>query len=68
MNWRAELFPALTTHDSQRFELTVAHTHAHGDHIAGDGLFLGRPSTDLITPNVGSVISRFGFSDCPTTR
>ena len=46
-------------------ELTVAHTHAHGDHIAGDGLFLGRPFTDLITPNVGSVISRFGFSDWP---
>ena len=46
-------------------DLTVAHTHAHGDHIAGDGLFLGRPSTDLITPTVGSVISHFGFSDWP---
>ena len=46
-------------------ELTVAHTHAHGDHIAGDSLFLGRPPTDVIMPNVPGVISRFGFSDWP---
>lgn len=46
-------------------QLTVAHTHAHGDHIAGDGQFLGRPFTDVVTPNVGSVISFFGFSDWP---
>ena len=28
-------------HPRERYELIVAHTHGHGDHVAGDGQFAG---------------------------
>jgi hydroxyacylglutathione hydrolase len=47
------------------YELVVAHTHAHGDHVAGDGLFADRPSTTVVGPEVSAVGQFFGFSDWP---
>lgn len=47
------------------YELVVAHTHAHGDHIAGDGQFADRPNTTVVGVDLESVRSFFGFTDWP---
>lgn len=47
------------------YELVVAHTHAHGDHIAGDAQFADRPSTRVVGTDLEDVTSFFGFSDWP---
>ncbi|GLZ33871.1 hypothetical protein Lesp02_60590 [Lentzea sp. NBRC 105346] len=41
--------------------LQVVHTHAHGDHVAGDGQF-----TDVVAPTLDAVIEFFGFTDWPS--
>jgi hydroxyacylglutathione hydrolase len=46
-------------------ELIVAHTHSHGDHIAGDEQFAGRPRTTVVGTGVEDVIAFFGFSSWP---
>lgn len=46
-------------------ELVVAHTHAHGDHIAGDGSFADRPQTTVVGTDPSEVKSFFGFSRWP---
>jgi len=46
-------------------ELVVAHTHAHGDHIAGDAQFRNRPHTTLVEPTPAAVQAYFGFRDWP---
>ncbi|WP_052371834.1 hypothetical protein [Amycolatopsis taiwanensis] len=33
------------------YELVVAHTHAHGDHVAGDAQFDGHPATIVMPPD-----------------
>jgi glyoxylase-like metal-dependent hydrolase (beta-lactamase superfamily II) len=43
-------------------ELLVAHTHGHGDHVAADGQFAGRPATTLVRPGAASVARFFGFT------
>ncbi len=45
--------------------LTVAHTHAHGDHVAGDGQFLGQPNTTVVGKTQAQVAAFFGFTDWP---
>jgi hydroxyacylglutathione hydrolase len=47
------------------YELVVAHTHSHGDHIAGDGQFADRPLTTVVGTDVDSVRRFFGFEDWP---
>lgn len=43
--------------------LLIAHSHSHGDHLAGDGQF---PSTtDRVLPNLASIKSRFDLPDWP---
>lgn len=42
-------------------QLIVAHTHAHGDHTSGDNQFRGLPNTVLVSPDLKSVQSFFGF-------
>jgi hydroxyacylglutathione hydrolase len=46
--------------------LRVAHTHAHGDHVASDARFAGQPSTTLIGTGVGAVAAAFGIEPWPT--
>jgi glyoxylase-like metal-dependent hydrolase (beta-lactamase superfamily II) len=46
-------------------ELVVAHSHAHGDHVAGDGAFAGRPHTTVVGPEVADVQAFFGIDDWP---
>lgn len=45
--------------------LVVAHTHAHGDHRAGDESFAGRPDTVVVGTDPASVREFFGFDDWP---
>lgn len=47
------------------YELVVAHTHGHGDHVAGDGQFDGRPLTTVVPGEVEAVREFFGFADWP---
>jgi hydroxyacylglutathione hydrolase len=47
------------------YPLVVAHTHAHGDHIAGDGLFDGREATTIVGTSVPEVVEFFGFRTWP---
>jgi hydroxyacylglutathione hydrolase len=55
----------LAEHPRQGLELVVAHTHGHGDHVAGDGQFRDRPATTLVPADPESVRSFFGIVDWP---
>jgi glyoxylase-like metal-dependent hydrolase (beta-lactamase superfamily II) len=55
----------LADHPRPAYELVVAHTHAHGDHIAGDAQFADRPSTTVVAPDLAAVRAFFGLTDRP---
>jgi hydroxyacylglutathione hydrolase len=55
----------LAEHPRDGYELVVAHTHGHGDHVAGDGQFAGRPATTIIGREPEAVREFFGFTDWP---
>ena len=46
--------------------LVVAHTHAHGDHTAGDKGFDGMPGTTLVAATVEAEQKAFGIGEWPT--
>jgi hydroxyacylglutathione hydrolase len=48
------------------YELVVAHSHSHGDHIAGDAQFADRPLTTVVGTDVDSVRRFFGFDAWPS--
>ncbi len=50
------------------FPLVVAHSHAHGDHVAGDDQFRTRPNTRIVGHSWEEVASLFGISDWPLER
>jgi glyoxylase-like metal-dependent hydrolase (beta-lactamase superfamily II) len=45
--------------------LLVAHTHAHGDHVASDGRFRGQPRTTVVGTSVAAVQAAFGINAWP---
>ncbi len=47
------------------YPLTVAHTHAHGDHVAGDHLLADRPRTTVVGHSPRAVASFFGLDPWP---
>jgi len=47
------------------YGLLVLHTHAHGDHVAGDGQFTGRPNTVIVGAARDAAWSYFGFAAEP---
>jgi glyoxylase-like metal-dependent hydrolase (beta-lactamase superfamily II) len=47
------------------YELVVAHTHGHGDHVAGDGQFADRARTTVVGHGVAAVQQFFGFHSWP---
>lgn len=51
--------------DTPGYQLVVAHTHGHGDHVAGDGDFAGRPGTTVVGSAVDAVQAYFGFTGWP---
>ena len=55
----------LTEHPREGYELVVAHTHGHGDHVAGDPQFAGRPRTTVVPRELDAVKEYFGFADWP---
>ncbi len=55
----------LDANPREGYELVVAHTHGHGDHVAGDGQFAGRPLTTVVSPAVEAVRQFYGFTDWP---
>jgi hydroxyacylglutathione hydrolase len=46
--------------------LVVAHTHAHGDHIAGDGEFAGSPDVTVVGHKPEDVATFFKIKSWPT--
>jgi hydroxyacylglutathione hydrolase len=56
----------LAAHPRETYGLVVAHTHGHGDHVAGDAQFDGRPDTTLVPADVASAAAFFGFVKWPT--
>jgi hydroxyacylglutathione hydrolase len=56
----------LADHPRADYQLVVAHTHAHGDHIAGDATFADRPDTVVVGTSPEDVQEFFGFDTWPT--
>ena len=46
--------------------LVVAHSHAHGDHVAGDTQFVHRPNTVLVGRDTAAVRAFFGIRRWPS--
>ena len=55
----------LRGHPKDVYELVVAHSHAHGDHVAADGQFTDRPNTRLVGHSADEVAAFFGIGDWP---
>ncbi|HEY0682449.1 MAG TPA: MBL fold metallo-hydrolase [Steroidobacter sp.] len=48
-----------------QLKMLVTHSHSHGDHIAGDAQFRGKPGVTLVEPNNEAVRKFFGFTKWP---
>jgi hydroxyacylglutathione hydrolase len=55
----------LAEHPRDDYELVVAHTHGHNDHVAGDEQFAGRPATTVVSRPLAAVQEFFGFTSWP---
>ncbi|HEX9229179.1 MAG TPA: MBL fold metallo-hydrolase [Arthrobacter sp.] len=55
----------LRSHPRDGYELIVAHSHAHGDHVAADGQFTGRPHTRVVGHSAEDVAAFFGIGNWP---
>jgi glyoxylase-like metal-dependent hydrolase (beta-lactamase superfamily II) len=55
----------LADHPRSGYELVVAHTHGHGDHIAGDAQFADRPDTAVVGTDLAAVTAHFAFTTWP---
>jgi hydroxyacylglutathione hydrolase len=55
----------LAQHPRDAYQLVVAHTHGHNDHVAGDGQFADRPATTVVSRELDAVQRYFGFTDWP---
>ena len=54
----------LARHPRESYQLVVAHTHGHGDHVAGDVQF-ARPGTVVVDRDLAAVQHHFGFTTWP---
>jgi glyoxylase-like metal-dependent hydrolase (beta-lactamase superfamily II) len=55
----------LTAHDRSSIPLVVAHSHSHGDHVAGDAVFRARPDTTVVGLKDSEVATFFGVPHWP---
>jgi hydroxyacylglutathione hydrolase len=55
----------LLAHRRASYDLVVAHTHGHYDHVDGDAQFEGRPDTTVIDADRPFVMEYFGFAHWP---
>ncbi len=53
------------SHGKKSLALVVAHSHAHGDHIAGDDEFVGRPDTTVVGHSPAEVAAFFHIRHWP---
>jgi hydroxyacylglutathione hydrolase len=53
----------LAAHPREGYELVVAHSHGHGDHVAGDGQFA---DLTVVPADVDALKSYFGITDWPS--
>ncbi|MBN9613818.1 MAG: MBL fold metallo-hydrolase, partial [Actinobacteria bacterium] len=53
----------LERHPRSGYELLVLHTHAHGDHVAGDRQFADRPATTLVRAEREAAWAFLGLSE-----
>jgi hydroxyacylglutathione hydrolase len=56
----------LAKHPRDGYQLVVAHTHSHRDHIAGDAQFADRPMTTVVATDLESVQRFFGIERWPS--
>lgn len=52
----------LTRHPRDDYALVVLHSHAHHDHLAGDGQFADRPGTTVVDPRLEGVAGYLGLT------
>ena len=45
--------------------ILVTHSHAHGDHVGGDGQFQGQSGVTVVGTSVNAVSAAFGFASWP---
>jgi len=55
----------LSQHPRDTYQLVVAHTHGHNDHVAADAQFAGRPATTVVGRELDAVQRYFGFTSWP---
>ncbi|MEO7069267.1 MAG: MBL fold metallo-hydrolase [Nostocoides sp.] len=58
----------LAAHPRAGYELVVAHTHSHSDHIAGDVQFADRPLTRVVPPDAHAAYDVFGLDPSDLDR
>ena len=56
----------LAAHHRASIPLVVAHSHSHGDHIAGDAAFRDRPDTRVVGTGAADVAAFFHIAHWPT--
>jgi hydroxyacylglutathione hydrolase len=54
-----------TAAGGQSLPLVVAHSHSHGDHLAGNAQFDGRPDTVIVPDGLNGVKSFYGLPQWP---
>src|SRR5215469_12325559 len=55
----------LARHPRSNYQLVVAHTHGHNDHVAGDAQFAGRPDTTVVGRELDAVQQHYRFTAWP---
>jgi hydroxyacylglutathione hydrolase len=55
----------LDRHPTPGYQLIVAHSHSHSDHVAGDRQFEDRPDTVVVGHGLAEVEQFFAFTDWP---
>lgn len=55
----------LEEYSRESYQLVVAHTHGHHDHVAGDGQFVDRPATTIVDRELDAMRAFFGFATWP---
>jgi hydroxyacylglutathione hydrolase len=52
-------------HRGRTVQLVVAHSHSHGDHVAGDSQFVGRAGVSVVGRDTAAVREFFGVRNWP---
>src|SRR5688500_14521196 len=55
----------LKQHPRDNYQLIVAHTHGHADHVDGDAQFADRAGTTIVGKDVDSVVQFLGATSWP---